>query len=101
MPPTPHDGLFKTAFSQPDLARSELELVLPPALREQLDMSTLAVCPGSFADGTSPELRADVLYRVVTHTGEAALVYVLLEHQSSFDPRMPLRLLGYMLRVWE
>jgi hypothetical protein len=35
------------------------------------------------------------------HGGGEALVYVLLEHQSTFDPRMPLRLLQYLVRVWE
>ena len=29
------------------------------------------------------------------------LLYVLVEHQSSFDPRMPLRLLRYVLGIWE
>lgn len=33
--------------------------------------------------------------------GRAARAYVLFEHQSSVDPWMPLRLLRYMLRVWE
>jgi hypothetical protein len=34
-------------------------------------------------------------------SGQAAYVYVLLEHQSSTDRWMPLRLLGYVLRIWE
>ena len=37
-PPNPHDELFKASFGQPDVARSELELVLPAAVREQLDL---------------------------------------------------------------
>jgi hypothetical protein len=28
-------------------------------------------------------------------------IYLLLEHQSTADPRMPLRMLGYMMRIWE
>jgi Putative transposase, YhgA-like len=42
-----------------------------------------------------------MLYRVEARAGGQALVYVLLEHQSTFDPAMALRLLGYMTRIWE
>jgi predicted transposase YdaD len=50
----PHDSLFKAAFEQPDIARSELRAT-----------------------------RSDVLYALRTNAGQEALVYVLFEHQSS------------------
>jgi predicted transposase/invertase (TIGR01784 family) len=101
MPTPPHDALFKTAFGQPELARSELELLLPDALLEYLDLATLVVRPGSFVDDELRHAHTDLLYVVRTHGGATALVYVLMEHQSTFDARMPLRLLRYMVRVWE
>jgi predicted transposase/invertase (TIGR01784 family) len=100
-PQSPHDALFKAAFGQPDLARSELELVLPAAVRAQLDLSTLEVCPGSFVDDDLRHAHVDLLYRTRTRSGGEALVYILFEHQSTFDPRMPLRLLRYLVGVWE
>jgi hypothetical protein len=36
MPSSPHDALFKASFGQPDIARSELELVLPADVRHRL-----------------------------------------------------------------
>ena len=33
--------------------------------------------------------------------GTEAFIYLLFEHQSSEDPRMALRLLSYILRIWE
>src|SRR5690606_3038058 len=33
--------------------------------------------------------------------GGAAWVYVLMEYQSTFDANMPLRMLGYLVRIWE
>lgn len=101
MPEGPHDALFKTAFGQPDIARSELELVLPSEVRAHLDFATLDVCSGSFVDEELRHAHADMLYTVRTTTSREALVYVLFEHQSSFDAVMPLRLLRYMVRVWE
>jgi hypothetical protein len=50
MPASPHDALFKSTFEQPDIARSQLELVLPAAVRAHLDLATLEVHPGSFLD---------------------------------------------------
>jgi predicted transposase/invertase (TIGR01784 family) len=99
--PPPHDALFKAAFGQPDLARSELELVLPLEVQAHLDLSTLEVSPGSFVDEELRHAHTDLLYRVTTRGGGDALVYLLMEHQSTFDARMPLRLLRYMVRVWD
>jgi hypothetical protein len=98
---SPHDALFKASFGQPDIARSELELVLPDDLRALLDLATLALRPGSFVDEELQHTHSDLLYAVRTRTGGLGLVYVLFEHQSSPDPTMPFRLLRYVVRVWE
>ncbi len=98
---SPHDALFKATFGQSDIARSELELVLPPQIRVQLDLSTLVVCPGSFVDEELQHTHSDLLYAVRTRDGGHGLVYVLFEHQSSPDRAMPFRLLRYMVRIWE
>ena len=100
-PPPPHDALFKACFGQPDLARSELALLLPPAVQEHVDLATLEVCPGSFVDEELRHGHTDLLYTVRLRDGGRAFLYILYEHQSTFDRRMPLRLLKYMLRVWE
>jgi predicted transposase/invertase (TIGR01784 family) len=99
--PTPHHALFKAAFGQPDLARSELELVLPIEIQAHLDLATLEASPGSFVDEDLRHAHTDLLYRVKTRTDGEALVYLLMEHQSTFDEHMPLRLLRYMVRVWD
>jgi predicted transposase/invertase (TIGR01784 family) len=99
--PPPHDALFKAAFGQPDLARSELELVLPVEVQAHLDLATLEIAPGSFVDEDLRHAHTDLLYRVRTRNDGDALVYLLMEHQSTFDARMPLRLLRYMVRVWD
>jgi predicted transposase/invertase (TIGR01784 family) len=99
--PPPHDALFKATFGQPDLARSELELVLPVDIQAHLDMATLEISPGSFVDEDLRHAHTDLLYRVRTRGDSDALVYLLMEHQSTFNARMPLRLLRYMVRVWD
>ena len=45
--------------------------------------------------------RSDCLFEMRLKTGDPAFVYALLEHKSTPDPRTPLQLLGYMVRIWE
>jgi hypothetical protein len=67
---------------------------------ELVTRSTLKSESTSLIDPKLAELRSDVLFSVV-FAGRPAFVYVLMEHQSSSDRWMPLRLLGYMVRIWE
>jgi hypothetical protein len=48
MSSTPHDALFKAVFSHPEHARGALRSVVPAAMVEALDWSTLALQLSSF-----------------------------------------------------
>jgi predicted transposase YdaD len=100
MPSTPHDSLFKSTFSQVEHVAGELRASLPPALASRLDFTTLELCPGSFVDEAFAWRHTDLLFTVL-FAGRPAVVYVLFEHQSTVDARMPFRLLRYMIRIWE
>ena len=100
MPNNPHDGLFKATFSRAEHAAGELRAVLPPALASRLDFTTLTRCPGSFIDEAFSWRHTDLLFTVL-FAGRPALVYLLFEHQSTVEARMPFRLLRYMIRIWE
>lgn len=101
MSTTLHDALFKAVLGQPEHARGALRAVLPAAMGEALDWSTLTLQPGSFVDpGLNPS-HTDLLYTAAWRGGAVAPVYMLFEHQSSADRWMPLRLLRYMVRIWE
>ena len=96
----PHDRLFRAVFSDASEAASLLHNVLPPFVRQSLDWTTLT--PGTFIDEELRQSETDLLYQIEhTGTGQPASVYVLLEHQSSPDPLMPLRLSRYCHRIWE
>ena len=95
----PHDALFKAAFGTPTHASALLRQVLPAELSAAIDWDTIAGVPGTFID---PELRSrqtDLLF-CVEIAGAPALVYLLLEHQSSVDKWMPLRMGDYIMRIW-
>ncbi len=46
-------------------------------------------------------MHADLLFTVPLDGNRPALLYLLFEHQSTVDPIMPLRLLGYMQGIYE
>jgi len=97
-PKQPHDLLFKKTFSVIEHAAAEFRAVLPAELVARIDFSTLALCPGSYVDEALAGSQSDLLFSVQV-SGKRALLYVLFEHQSSPEKLMPLRLLGYIVRI--
>jgi len=98
--PTPHDALFKAAFETPRDARALLTEILPAQLRATIAWGTLARESGTFIDPTLASRHSDLLFSVEL-ADEPALVYVLLEHQSEVDRKLPLRMADYLVRVWK
>lgn len=97
---TPHDRLFQFAFEDLEVARGEFDAVLPEILRRELDLTALKVEPTRFVEEDLSARYCDVLYRAPVRGGGEAFLWILLEHQSSDDPMMGLRLPEYMVRVW-
>ena len=98
----PHDRLFRAVFSDASEAASLLRNVLPDAIRSSFDWTTLSRQGGTFIDEELRESQTDLLYQVEhVETGQPMSVYVLLEHQSSPDPLMRLRMLRYCCRIWQ
>lgn len=96
----PNDKLLKATFSKTDNARAFFEKHLPSQLCETVDWNSLSLEPSTFVDPKFAAFESDLLFSLKIHESDAFL-YLLFEHQSSEDPRMALRLLSYMLRIWE
>ncbi len=100
MPPSIHDALFKSTFSDPRHAEGILRTVLPAKLSARFTWSTLALEPGSFVDADLKDRHSDLLFRV-SLGGRKAFLYLLYEHQSTQDWLIPFRLMAYGVRIWE
>ena len=94
----PNDAFFKDVFSQPQHATAFFKSRLPPAIVAQVDWPSLKVLPSSFVKSGLQQVQADLLI-AVNIGGRDARLYLLLEHQSTVDPTMPLRLLGYVAEI--
>ena len=98
----PHDRLFKEIFGRTDIAAGFFQAYLPPALAAAADWASLSLQPGSFVDQSLAHRESDLLYRVRLPEGDGELwLYCLFEHQRRSDHWMALRLLGYLVRIWE
>ena len=98
----PHDKYFQHVFSNEQDAASLLRTCVPNALADTLKWSTLSLLRGRFVDDDWRRNETDMLYSVEREgTEPAVLVYVLLEHQSTPDQWLRLRLLGYCVQVWK
>lgn len=100
-PSTPHDHLFKAVFSEAESAFVLFRQALPSRLVNSIDPASVRLEPPSFVDDDLRELHRDLLFSAKLREGDEILLYVVAEHQSSVDALMPLRLLRYVVRVWE
>jgi hypothetical protein len=96
----PNDKLLKATFSVPENARAFFANHLPHTLAAAIDWASLALDPCSFVHTQLASSESDLLFSIKLHQKDA-LIYLLFEHQSTEDPRMALRLLSYILRIWE
>ena len=100
----PHDHLFRSVFGEdrePE-AVALLQAYLPPAVSRELLWSSLEWQSASFIDDRLRASESDLLYAIRrTADGAPAWLYVLLEHQSTPDRWLRLRLLKYSIRIWE
>ena len=96
----PHDKLFKTSFSDPANAAAFLRWEVPPALSAQIAWDQLRVEPGSFVDSHYRHTESDLLFSA-NIAGTNGRLYLLFEHQLTNEPTLALRLLRYMVRIWE
>jgi predicted transposase/invertase (TIGR01784 family) len=93
-----HDGFFKAVFSQPEHASAFFKSHLPVGISAKIDWPSLAVLPGSFVKSSLQQVHSDLLFSCRIG-GRETLLYLLFEHQSSPDPAMPLRMLGYVTEI--
>ncbi len=99
--PGPHDLFVRHTFGHPERAAAELRAVLPAHVVSEMDWASLKTESGSVVDPELKETESDLLFSARLRSGEPLLLYVLLEHQSTVDPWMALRMLRYVVRHLE
>ena len=96
-----HDALVRRVMAHPDTARAWLKARLPKAVTGRLDFSTMMSRSGTFVDRELRRSETDILLETRSKSDTPAFVYILIEHQSTVDPWLRLRLYRYQGRIWD
>ena len=96
----PHDKLFKATFSKIPNARAFCEHYLPAQVVPKLNWKTLRRLSTTLIHPGLKGSESDLLFSVCAH-GSRGVCYLLLEHQSTEDPYLALRMAGYVHGVLE
>ena len=96
----PASNFVKAIFSIPENARGLFKSYLPANLVPLFDWDSLRHIPSTFIKPQFAATETDLLFSVRISDREA-YVYLLFKHTSTEDPRMALRLLGYIVQIWQ
>ncbi|NRA73727.1 MAG: Rpn family recombination-promoting nuclease/putative transposase [Rickettsiales bacterium] len=96
-----HDDFVKRGLSHPKVAREVIEQDIPKKIISLVDMTTLREEKTDFTDIILKRGQSDCLFSVKLKNGRSGYFYFLLEAQSSIDKFMNIRLLKYMIAIYE
>ena len=97
------DKMFRLLLQHPDNLREFLQSAVPE-LADRFDFSRAKLLDREFVLPDWRGREADLLFEIPYRLGDEeriALVFVLIEHQTRPDPRMPLRTLEYTVLYWD
>lgn len=95
---SPHDRFFKRALADKRVAQDFLNHHLPEEIKNLIDFESLKLEKSSYIDDKLRLGEADVLFSGPIG-GQLGYFYILIEHQSSVDHLMSLRLLIYIVHI--
>ena len=98
--PQPHDKIVKASFENPVLCREFVERMLPEEVKAVVDLNHIHRENVNFLGTELEETACDILFRT-TFSGRPGYLYLAVEHQSTPDRTMPLRLWKYVIQIWE
>jgi hypothetical protein len=97
----PHDHLFRYVFCRPKAIAMVLRRALPKALLQVLDLGSLRYVPSVHINPRLRRREPDLCFTVdALDKGRRVTIYLVIEHQSRRDGRLPLRSLVYMGETW-
>ena len=94
-----HDASYKSFFTHSQTVADTLRAAAGELAR-RLDFDTLEQLPASFVTEPLGQRHTDMLWRIEFTGGGWVYILILLEFQSTVDPRMALRMLDYTSTIW-
>lgn len=99
---TPHDGTYRRLFSHAIMVEDLIRRFLAPPWIERLDFSTLEMVPAHYVSSELEQRESDAIWRLrYRPNGEWFYIYILIEFQSSILRFMAIRVLTYIMLLYE
>ncbi|MCP4200479.1 MAG: Rpn family recombination-promoting nuclease/putative transposase [bacterium] len=99
---TPHDGSYRRLFSHAIMVKDLIRRYVAPSWVGRLDFSTLEMVPAHYVSDELEQRESDVVWRLrYRPNGEWFYVYILIEFQSSVAHFMAIRVLSYVMLLFE
>ena len=99
---TPHDGSYRRLFSHARMVEDLIRRYVSPPWLDRLDFSTLERVPAHYVSKDLEHRESDVVWRLrYGPLGEWFYVYLLIEFQSRVDRFMAIRILTYIMLLYE
>ena len=100
-----NDGLFHKIFDNPENARDFLERVLPPRLRDQLDLADIEIEDTKYVSNRFEKGFSDIVVKTMLKTKKdkkkPVYIYFILEHKTEGRVEIFIQVLKYMVFEWE
>jgi len=96
-----YDKTLKELFSRPELVKNFLEGFVDEKFIKDVDFSRIEKKNTSYITKTFKNRYTDLVLKLNMTGGKCAYIYFLFEFQSTVDRLMPLRILNYMLLLYE
>ncbi|MBN9344554.1 MAG: hypothetical protein BGO76_03440 [Caedibacter sp. 38-128] len=95
---SPHDRYIRSVFTNPKVVREFFEANLPDKVKAAIDLNNIEPQKESFINDKLKQQISDILF-ATKFNNEDGYLYVLLEHASTPDRMLPLRLVKYMSAI--
>ncbi|QDQ88556.1 DUF4351 domain-containing protein [Alcaligenaceae bacterium SJ-26] len=95
------DQYYRRLFSSPLMVRALFAGILPPGLRDLVDIGTLEPLPTDYVSDRRRQRQGDRLWRVRRRDGQMLYLIIMLEHQSATDRMISVRVMGYCALMYE
>ncbi len=99
---TPHDGSYRRLFSHARMVEDLIRRYVSAPWLDRLDFSSLEMVPAHYVSEELEQRESDVVWRLrYSPAGDWFYVYLLIEFQSRVDRFMAVRILAYIMLLYE
>ena len=96
-----YDNILKELFSRPEIVRDFLQGFVDSDFINDIDFTRIEKKNTSYIAKTFKNKYTDLVLKLNMTGGKCAYLYLVIEFQSTVDKLMPLRILSYMLSMYD